>query len=408
MRCYVLLAAFFFASLFSYAQDNKGYYVTNNDVRVEGYFKSDNFSNPDNLEFKKNTSDNFDQLELQALKEYGVDGQYRMVKMAVKVDKSMSSSVRMYSNYKEPDWQKETLFLNVIVDGDASLYSCVYNGENKFFYQVKSKQIGLNQLVYKKYVFNNSGVKENTAYQQDLYNNVNCEGANINFGSVSYTESSLKRVFETYNKCLGSDYAVYENKGASKLTVSFSAFAGGSFSIFKYNGKEVAGDSDSKLGVNVGTEVEFVMSHTKLGGFARLEYTNVSDGKLVNGVSYTNRITEVTTLDANFLNFTVGPRFYLNELKNKKGLYFDGGVGMSFAFGDMIGTQYTQVNNVPSEVLREEFSLTSTLFLSAGAGYSINEKLGIDVRYDFPKDLTDKVADYKFSRFALNFKYTFN
>ncbi|MEE1898899.1 hypothetical protein V1389_11155 [Flavobacterium rakeshii] len=404
MKFYVLLVAFFFATITSYAQENKGYYVTNGDVRINGYFKSDNFSNPTDLEFKKDNSDTFEKLELQAIKEYGVDNQYRMIKKKVLVDKSKSSSVKYYSNFKDPDWEKETLFLNVVVDGDASLYSCVYNGENKFFYQVDSKQIKLNQLVFKKYVFNNSDIKENNTYKQDLSNNIKCDDSGINFGSLSYTENALKKVFVAYNKCKGSDYAVYENKGATKIEFYLSAYAGATLNMLATK-TEGGSANDNALGFTIGAEAAIVMQSSNLGGFLRLDYTKSSELKTITPDAKTSRLEEESKLDVSCFSVLVGPRYYFNEGLNKKGFYLDAGFGMGFASGELVTTQYGTGEYYVGST--KTYDLAHNFYLSVGFGYALSDKMGVEVRYDTPREVVDYNSNYKFSKLGMNFKYTF-
>ncbi|WP_417354942.1 outer membrane beta-barrel protein [Flavobacterium sp.] len=402
MKFYVLLVAFFFATVTSYSQENKGYYVTNGDVRINGYFKSDNFSNPNDIEFRKDDSESFEKLELQTIKEYGINNHSRVIKKTVEVDRSRSSSVKFYSNFKDPDWQKETLFLNMIVDGDASLYSCVYNGENKFFYEINSKQIRLNQLVFKKYVFNNNDIKENTTYKQDLYNNARCDDSNINFSSLNYAENSLKKVFVAYNECHTGNYAVYENKGASKIEFSVSGYAGATFNMLATKTQGGSSD-DSCLGFNIGAEVAVIMPSSNLGGFFRLEYAMLSELKTITPSANTHRLEEESKLDVSYFSIVLGPRYYFN--KNKKGFFIDAGFGMGFASGDLVKTQYGTGEYFVGSL--KKYDLAHNFYLSVGFGYALSDKMGVEVRYDTPREVVDYNSNYKFSKLGLNFKYTF-
>lgn len=405
MKFYVLLVAFFFAAMTSYAQENKGYYVTNGDVRINGYFKSDNFSNPKDIEFRKDDSESFEKLELQAIKEYGINNRCRVIKKTVEVDRSRSSSVKFYSNFKDPDWQKATLFLNVVVDGDASLYSGVFNGENKFFYEIKSKQIRLNQLVFKKYFFNNNNVKENIAYKQDLYNNVRCDDSDINYNSLSYTESSLKKVFVVYNECYKGDYAVYENKVASKVVLSVSGYAGPTLNMLSTKTQGGSGD-DSGFGLNIGAEVVVLTSSGNLGGFLRLEYAILaSELETITPSASTDRLEEESKLDVSYFSIILGPRYYFNEKKSNKGFFLDAGFGMGFASGELVKTRYGTGEYFVGSITK--YDLAHNFYLSAGFGYALSDKMGVEVRYDTPREVVDYNSNYKFSKLGMNFKYRF-
>lgn len=407
MKFFSLFMVYFIAVLSTYAQDQKGYYITDSGSRVDVYFKPTDFTKPESLEIRKTETEEYHPLLISTIKEYGIEDQFKLVNKTVKADKSRSSSSRYYSNFKEPDWEKTELFLNVLVEGDASLYSGIFNGEKKYFYSVDSKGIKLSQLVYKVYLYGNQ-IKENNDYLQTLYNEVRCsENNQVNFEALSYSESSLKKVFETYNECNGSQYKTYDNKGSLKIEMHVSGYAGASMNMLSAK-TDGGSDSNSSLGFNIGGEIMIVMPTSKLGGFLRMEYANATEIKTLTPFANTDRLVEESVLNAGFLNIVLGPRYFISKNKNKKGLFIDAAFGMNFAFGDLIKNQLA--TNTAGEhyiASSKTYSLAHNFYISTGVGYAISEKLGIEVRYDTPREVVDYNSNYKYSRLGLNFKYTF-
>ncbi|WP_417351806.1 hypothetical protein [Flavobacterium alkalisoli] len=405
MRFFSLLAIFLIAVV-SYGQDIKGYYITNSDTRIDVYFKPTDFAKTDKIQIRQNETGEYQSLPFLTAKEYGISDQFKFIKRTVKVDKSRSDSQRYYSTFKEAELEKTELFLNVLVEGDASLYSGYFNEEKKYFYSIDSKKIKITQLVHKMYLYGNE-VKENKEYQQTLYNEVNCGDSSVNFGTLSYKESSLKKVFEAYNSCKSSQYKVYDNKGSLKIELLVSGYAGPTMNMLATKTQGGSGN-DSSIGFNLGAEAVIVMPAGNLGGFFRLEYAMATELETITPFANTNRLVEQSVLNASFFSAVLGPRYFLSENKNKKGFFIDAGFGMSFAFGDLTKNQLaTNAQGEYYTASTQTYNLAHNFYLTAGFGYALSENMGLEVRYDTPREVVDYNSNYKFSKLGLNFKYTF-
>src|SRR5690606_26114883 len=132
------------------------------------------------------------------VKEYGIEGRYKFKTHTVKVDLSQSVSLNTYSTVKEPKWEKRTIFLNVISEGEATLYSAYVGEEMKYFYSLKSRDAEPLQLVYKKY-YNGQVVRENNSFRQELFANVNCDLKSGSFENLRYEEKALTSIIDKYN-----------------------------------------------------------------------------------------------------------------------------------------------------------------------------------------------------------------
>lgn len=389
MRFSFLLSALLL-TLYSYSQDNKGYYITNDNQKVTGFFKTGYFYSPEKLEFKEEGSDAYVPLPADDIKEYGIDNEFKLEKHSVEIDYS-----NPLSSQKEPEWQRKTVFLNVLVEGDASLYSFDSGNDIKYFYSVKSGNIAPNQLIYKKY--RSGGAKlENKAFRQQLFVNMKCNiDKQSDFAGIDYTEQSLTNAIIRYNACVNASQKKYSNRGSQEIAVKYTLVGGMNMNTFKLEGNN-SSDKESKMNFNLGAEAAIIMPSGKFGAFARIEYTHVN-AEVSGTTKFTNRPSD-HTLDASMISLFIGPRYYFG--KSGKGLFADAAIGMGLGSGEI------EITNDLME--KSTVKVISNIGFSAGLGYNITGKFGLDLRYETNRTLTKETAEYKFGKIGLNLRYTLN
>jgi hypothetical protein len=398
MKSITLLLTLFIA-FYSYSQDQKGYYITTNGQRIEGFFNTTDFNDQRTLEFKDLSTAEYKALPTTNIAEYGIEDQFKFQQHTLQVDKSRSLGKNL-STKQKPEYEKQTLFLNVIVDGDASLYSATINQEVKYFYAIKSKNIAPTQLIYKKYSSTENLIMENNSYRQELFINLKCEGDNISsYNTITYTKEALKKVVENYNTCNGKSQVVYSNKGGKEVKVKYTVFAGPSMSTLRLD-SDNGSDKSFKAGVAFGGELCIIMPSGKVAGFARLEYESVNN-YVESGINR-NRIKETFTLKGSFISLIFGPRFFITEK-----LFADAGLGVKTGIGDFTRENFTYVDSQPQSARREELDLNAGLFLNLGVGYNLTNAIGIDLRYDFNRTVLSGDTKVKTGRIGLNVRYTF-
>lgn len=123
----------------------------------------------------------------------------------VNIDRT-SDNINILSTNKNPIWKEEILFLKLLIEGDATLYSYLQENLTRYFYETKN--IKLEQLVYLKYLSDETNqeiysstdnIKENNQYRQQLYNNVKCDNiSESDLKKVTYRKSSLVKYFSKY------------------------------------------------------------------------------------------------------------------------------------------------------------------------------------------------------------------
>jgi len=174
---------------------------------------------------------------------------------------NISSSLSLEKN---PVFKKETLLLQLLVEGDADLYA--YRDKNlmRYFLFIDNN---IEQLVYKKYMQSKSQIAKNNLYKQQLSQKLKCHSIQAKqFESLTYSKAELIGIFKDYNTCKNSDY-VYnkkENKGSFQLSIR----PGVTLNNFKIQTDAYYADGEivnfqGMTGFRLGAEVEYVFPFNK-------------------------------------------------------------------------------------------------------------------------------------------------
>ncbi|RZJ48536.1 MAG: tRNA modification GTPase, partial [Flavobacterium sp.] len=144
-----LLFALLFYYTFTNAQISfeKGYFISNNGKRTECYIRNlDWKGNPKEFKYKLQLNDPEVKIEnIATTEEFGIDTENKYKRFKIKIDRS-DDDIKKITTNRDPDWREETIFLKILVEGDATLYSYSENNTNRFFYSTKT--IPTEQLIY--------------------------------------------------------------------------------------------------------------------------------------------------------------------------------------------------------------------------------------------------------------------
>ncbi len=253
----------------------KGYFIDNNGDKQEGYIKNYEWKNtPSDIEFKSADQEPSSKLEIQEVASFFVGNQLYK-RFTGQIDRSSSILEKMTSS-KNPIFKEETIFLLQLVDGQQKLY--VYNDKSlsRYFYGAEDHDI--TQLVYKKYLKNQSTVAENNLYQQQILQELNCNSISQNrIQHTSYTKNDLVDLFKDYNLCINPDltFETKKRKGSFQINIR----PGITFNEFKITGDDSFYQQDDFVnfgnspGFRFGIEGEYIMPFNKNKWSATLEPT---------------------------------------------------------------------------------------------------------------------------------------
>ncbi len=292
----------------------KGYFIDNNNQRVECLIKNYDWkNNPTEIEFKTSSSPKPQKADIASIKEFGIDGYSKYVRVKTFIDRS-SADILEISTQSSPEWSEELVFLKVLVEGKAKLFTFVDGDLNLFLYSLNDSTV--NQLIYKQYFSVDSTFASvqtvcfNTRFRQQLWIDVKCPGETMSsLESLQYNTNMLKQYFIKYNKCSGYSFIEYNKNGKAfnlKLTpgINFSAMS-------MTNDANSFRDTDFgiKTGFRIGLEGEFILPFNKNKWGILFEPTY----QYFNATSKNSNGN--TSINYNSLEFPIGLRqyFFLNN-----------------------------------------------------------------------------------------------
>jgi hypothetical protein len=267
MKTYLLAVLFILVSFGTQAQIifEKGYFIDNKGQRTECLIRNLVWlNNPSKIEYKSETSQGSTTLSIDDLKEFGIGQTTKYVRYTVDVDTS-GVLINSLSRRRAPEFKKETLLLQVLIEGEANLYMFRRESILRFFFQMKdSSQV--EQLVYKKFFVNEAQLGVNETFKMQLINNLKCPTlARAELERLNYVEDDLLRCFKKFNACLGqtTNYQKTRTKGAINLnlkpglalvTYAIESTTSLAFPSVKFN---------PNLGFRLGMEAEFILPFNK-------------------------------------------------------------------------------------------------------------------------------------------------
>jgi hypothetical protein len=391
-----------------------GYYIGNDDIRVDGFIQIVDFEKLNYedavVNFKKFSEGKSEAINVSQIAEVAIGTDIKFRKYNVKIDDSDLYNVSTSNRY--PEFASKTLFLNVIIEGAASLFVFDSGSGPKYFYEIVGKMQNPEQLMYKKYIFSTVAMpRENTEFRQQLFENVSCDGDVFNkFAKTGYNKDGLVPFFTLYNHCKNSPSTLYANEKKNKATLNFLVFAGG------YNATAKIGQVDPKpknansTNFGFGGELELLTALEKWGLVARAEFENANFKSSTEREISSSIRTDIYEIDSKAFNFSIGPRYHFNH-QSRHEILVDIFGGVNFPSGTVKRYGYINTPNVPgpgSTFSQGNYDAESGFFASLGFGYIFAGHYGIACRYEPAKKLIDsRNLSAQYSRFGVNVSYTF-
>ena len=206
----IVFALLFTLSGFSQISYKKGYFIANNGVKTECFIKDANYSDiSKSISYKLSEDAKIETASLNSIKEILIDNTNKFIKRKVDVGRATPQN----KNDIDYTYSNEELFLSVLVEGEASLFSHYDSGTEIFFFSANDSEI--KQLVYKTWLSDNNIERKTTTYRKQLFDNLMCETITFNIAnSLKYDQKDLIEFFAKFlNNCKNSDATVYKKNG---------------------------------------------------------------------------------------------------------------------------------------------------------------------------------------------------
>lgn len=391
MKKLTLLIAFIFTHLlFSQSTFEKGYFIMSNGEKVDCLIKNKELnSSPEIIKYKLSKEDDVNTIETSKISEFTIYDLVKFKSINSKMDNSDTNDINLVP---------KTIFAQIIVEGEATLYSYRDNDGLHYFYNVGNSEI--NELIQKEYI-ENGITKYNNDYLVKLNTDVRCTET-TDFTRVKLNEKELKKYFINYNSCKNSELKFV--KASNKIKLGLNVFAGINSSRLTLN-KVIPNQFlddlkfENKISPTFGIE-----------GEAYLPINNYKFS-IISGVTYRSYDSSIKSEDAdeNFeiqytsleLNLGVRHYMYLNE---KSKLFVEANVVKDFLINEKSVLEFDPVSGIQNTGDADNI-LNPEANISFGFGYIYNN-FGIKFKYFTSREMfTPVVYASKFDNIALHLTY---
>lgn len=413
-----IIIIFIFIGLSLTAQNKfkKGYFILDNNSKIECYIEDKGFvDTPQNFTYKTTLKGKNQKGTITEIKEFSVIDKFKYKRFKVLIDKSSSNNNRL-SNTRKSRFIEETLFLNTLLENsEFSLYEYRNQTFTRYFYE---KNEILKQLEYKLFLTKNNYVSKNINYLKQLKDNFPCK--NLKTKNISYTKKDLIKYFINYNKCKNNISLInYDVKFSGKSKFNFYLRAG--VNSNKYNlflpgniaTTERNVNFNSKTSISFGAELEYVMpfNNNAWSVFIDPSYISYDSTTEQKDPIFSTR-SRIYIAKYNSIELPLGIRkyFFLNNKKKHK-MLVNLGVAFDIPFNSFFSYEEKSPNFLKTS--KTKFQPTPNFFF--GAGYILNEKIKIELRYNTSKNLNQsgfdsevQYADWKESLNNTSFLISYN
>lgn len=390
MKKQILIILIAILSIQGYSQITykKGYFIQNNDKKIECWIKNIDWKN-NPTEFKYKLSENSEQTKgtIEQVKEFGIFNNSKYIRNNVNIDRS-SKNLNNLSNNRNPIFKKEKLFLKVLIEGKSNLYGYFENNLKRYFYKIENSTI--KQLICKSYKTLDNHINENNEFRQQLWNDLKCPSIDINkIKSIDYTKKDLIKFFTLYNNCHDTDIINFEKKEKKdffNLTFRPRINSSSLTMTENYSLTSLKTDYGNKTGLGIGIELEFILpfNNDKWGILIEPTYQNFKYKK----TTQTNEVFggELTDeVDYSSIEIPVSLRYYV--LFNKKSKIF---VNASIVTDFSLKSSFEFTRKDGSTI--NSLEIESNNNLAMGFGYKYNDKYSFEIRYQTSREILEKYS----------------
>lgn len=365
----------------------KGYYINDANQRIDCLIKNMDWINtPTQFEYKLSEHGETKIGTMAYTKEFGVGNTLKYIRSSVNIDRS-SESVNELSTNRNPIFKEETLFLKLLVEGEANLYQYDDGNLRRFFYNKENTDI--EQLVYKSYKTEEQIIHKNNSFKNQLRKDLKCPTIGYEkLKNLEYNKNNLVDFFIEFNKCSSGNYINYMEK-QKKTLFALSLRPGLNYSsLSTYNEQTSSNfrnvDFGNELAFRFGVEAELIMPFNKNKWSLIAEPTYQYFKSEAEFATQTEN--QKAKADYKSIEVPVGVRhyFFLNE--NAK-LFVNASYTLDFSTNSVI-----EFESGP------DFEIKTKSNLAFGLGYKHYNKYSIEIRYLTSRDILGDYV-YRFSEY---------
>ncbi len=385
MRLRLLFTIILLSGISVFSQNNyePGYIIKTNDQKVDCLIKNEDWKGaPRTFEYKLEENGEVKIGNVSNIKEFGSAENFKYITATLAVDQS-SDKVGNLTDDRNPNFKEETIFLKVLIEGNASLYYTTKDGDNRFFYKMNDGAI--EQLIYKRYVTVNKSIAINNRYKQQLATDFVCSNPkSLDFDKLEYKKSNLIDRFKNYNSCVNTESIIYERKDY-EYGFNLSIRPGVTFGSASI---QVLGDDkitfDNKAGFRIGLEAEYIFpfNNGKWSLFIEPTYRNYTaekESELYKDFP-TMRTTTLITVEYNSIELPMGARYYM-FLNNNSAFFVNAAIIVDASALD------SKINSSKEDGY--DLDIKADAAMGFGAGFKFKNKYSIEGRFNTARNITN-------------------
>lgn len=390
MKKNLLILSLLIVSFTCYSQQTfeKGYFIDNSGQKIKCQIKIKKWRDtPVEFEYRFSENDKFQKATIDSVKEFGIDNSSKYIRRTVYIDRYREDLYNL-SNTRAPEFEEEQLFLQVLVEGKASLYLYSEGNTRIFFFNKETPKI--DQLVFKTFITPDGNTLQNNEFRKQLGNNLKCSTIKMNrIQNLEYKKPSMVNLFIDYNNCISSDFVRYEEKKKSDLfhiavrpRTNYS-----SLSIEHTRVDSRSTDFGNNIGFGIGVEVESTLpfNSRKWALFIEPTFQYFESEKS----SETNTVyggIQVVKINYKSIELPVGLKHYFFFKQNSK-LFLNAAFVFDYSFNSSI--DYARSDSYVYNSLEMKLAFNPSL----GIGYQYGN-YSLAVSYQSGRDVLTKYSSY--------------
>jgi hypothetical protein len=392
----ILIFATLPLQLLSQFNYKKGYIIDNSGKRYEcELLSSDNEEKGEDYLYRLTKHNKSKKVNVEQVKEFGINDQYRFVRKKVKLDISNGVVKRKEDIEKSATYQEGAVFLLELVKSDVvSLYYFLYEGKEFFFYKMNDGVTRL--LIYKRYTVEvASGLASEYYYDNTFKKQLEVDlKCTIDLKTVSYEKESLVDYILTYIKEKGKIAEQVKELDPAKLNFKLSAsYNNLGFYLFKdkISGYDFGNTNDYSFGAEI--EYLFSFNKNKFGVFTELNYNQFSNEFKHNGdvEPDVNTVNPISEIDYKYLSLPIGV-VYNFRLSSIAKVFVKAAIVPSFSISDSRINIYNKFNT---------YEIPNTVYSRFSAGFSVGP-VNFEYGYYPSRNITKNTKESEFDQ--MNFK----
>src|SRR5690606_5359672 len=404
MKKHLLLFLIAFLNLNAYAQITfeKGYFINPANNKNECFIK--------NINWKNNTTEKEYKLSLKGesaigtinnMIEFGIYNDSKYIREVAQIERS-NDNLKYLDGNKQPKFSEEQVFLKILVEGKATLYTYYDSNLKRYFYSVDNSKI--EPLVYKRYMVTEKKMGKNNHFRQQLFNDLQCSSFKKNtIANLNYELKPLSKLFIEYNQCMNADFENYEpTSDYNFLNFTLRPRFNSSALAIENVETNLNFDFENKNSFGLGVEIEYIFPFNKNKWSIAVEPTyqsyknskttsdyNISGGELTAKVDYSSIEIPITFRHYLFLN-------------NKSKIFLNASYVLTTQPESAIRLIRTDGSTYAT------YDIESQNTFAFGLGYNFKNKYNLEIRYLKKRNILNSYsylrADYQ--TFSVIFGYT--